>query len=143
MIDTRRSSPLAKTPAAVSVAVILAASISLFLGLHTLHVQGDDAPGTSLTSASAGPLASESLASVAGATPQTTCPDCQIHCPDSESTVSCTPASTPVLMTPFLPRQNEPNDLGRIDDAAGDARPVFASQKSHPVSLVELSVSRV
>jgi len=125
------------------VAVILAAVVSLFLGLHMLHVQADDAPGTSLTSASAGPLASESLASVAGATPQASCPDCETHCPDNESTASCTPASTPVLMTPSLPRQNEPNDLGRIDDAAGNARPVFAAQKSHPVSLVELSVSRV
>jgi len=143
VIDTRRSSPLAKTPAAVSVAVILAAVISLFLGLHTLHVQGDDAPGTSLTSASAEPLASESPASVAGETPQTPCPDCQSHCPDGESTVSCSPISTAVLMTPSLPRHSEPNDLGRIDNAAGEARPVFPSQKSHPVSLVELSVSRV
>lgn len=143
MIDTRRSSQLARTPAAVSAAVILVAVISLFLGLHTLHVQGDDAPGTSLTSPSAGPLALESLASVAGETRQTSCPDCQSHCPDGESTASCAPASTPVLMTPSLPRQNEPNDLGRIDDSAGEARPVFASQKTHPVSLVELSVSRV
>ncbi|TFD75163.1 hypothetical protein E3T54_12670 [Cryobacterium sp. Sr8] len=143
MIDMLRSSQLAKTPAAVSVAVILAAVVSLFLGLHTLHGQGDDAPGTSHTSASAGPLDSESLASVAGETTQTSCPDCQIHCPDGESTVSCAPASTPALMMPSLPRQNEPNDLGRIDDAAGEARPVFASQKTHPVSRVELSVSRV
>lgn len=143
MIETRRLRPLTKTPAALAVAVILAAVISLFLGLHTLNVQGHDASGTSLASAAAGPLASELLASVAGETPQTSCPDCQSHCPDSESTVSCTPASTPVLMTPFLPRQNEPHDLGRIDEAAVKARPVFASQKSHPVSLVELSVSRV
>jgi hypothetical protein len=147
MIGTRRSSPLANTPTAVSFAAILATVLAFLLGLHTLHVQGDDVAGTSHSSASVAPVNSVSLvagdASLPGGAPQTSCMDCQTPCPDGESCASCSPANIPTLMTFPLPPQHDLNDIGPINGTASEALPAFAPQKSHLVSLVELSVSRV
>lgn len=147
MTATRRWSPLGRTPAAVSLAVILATVLAVLLGGHTLQVQGNDVAGTSHSSASVVPVdlvpLAASDAGVLVVAPQTSCMDCQAHCPDGGSGASCSPASIPALMTLPLPPQHDLNDRGLIDGTAGEALPVFALQQGHLVSRVELSVSRV
>lgn len=148
---TRRLAVRGQTAAAATVAFLLATVLTVLLGLHTPYLQGDRASGASRasqSSASAAPVKSDSLAAagVAGApggTSPTSCLDCRTLCPDGGSNASCAPASTPDLMTPPLPRQHQVNGTGPVDGRAGEVPPAFASRRSHVVSLVELSVSRV
>lgn len=147
VIDSRHSSPATITSATAFIALILATVLAVLLGLLTPHAQADDAPGTSYSSASAGPLNSDSVAasvaSVQDGGPQRSCRDCQPHCPGGESCTSCPPASTPALMKFPLPRQPELNDIGPVDRTAGTLQSSFAPQQARLVSLIELSISRI